>query len=1649
MYLRLPNIVGEAGLWATLGIIIVAHLISATTGLSVSSIATDKKVKAGGTYYMISRSLGLPIGGTLGLALFVGLSFSVSLYLIGFSESFLSYWGWDTGIHNIRITGTIVLLVVTIVTFISTSLALKTQYFIMAAIVLSLISIFAGSHDFTPTAPLLTNTGSTVSLMVLFGIFFPAVTGFEAGVSMSGDLKDPKKSIPRGSIAAIVVGLVVYIILAFFLSYTVSGQALAGDSQILLKISRVPELVVAGIWGATLSSALGSILGAPRILQATAIDKITGKFFAKGYGGSNEPRNALLLTFAIAETGILIGELDVIARVVSIFFITTYGFLNLSCAFETWTSADFRPQFKVSGWISLIGALACFIVMIELDFVATIAASLILGLLFLYLKRKELTLDSGDAWSSIWATLVKKGLQRLTKDKLAGRNWRPNILLFSGPDEARPVLVEAGKLITGKLGILSSFEMVVSKESTLPKPKMMLEEKGKAAGYFKHRHICHDVFNGMEEISRIYGFSGVQPNTILMGWSKDVNHRDSFIKTIAGFEKREYNTLFLNVDGERGLGNYQTIDIWWNGSGRNLAFAIYLLRHLTVSLVWKTAKIRICYINDTNSDREQLIKSFGLILNNYRLQAEIEVVNNELNQDSMADIVATKSRYTDLVMIGLPKGHHKKRYDQINPVLSQLGTTLIVHASKQFEDISVETSTSNAAAAEVDASSLVALGDLEPSSYPLVETDIQRIDERGQKLMEILHSRLFAPVFSQHVQATERLIEIIKALEKNLKAATDFDEEYRQHKQLTKAKNEFLYSVRQYFNTQHVAWAAQKQEVLAEALDWYLDKLANDINRFPIHMELALEPRHILPALDDTQSISRKKLSKRIWEKLGRKAKLRLNYRRHAAYHLHDARQVALKSFLAALLRDEQQFHKVLKDQIDRAYDLWERVDLEEADAMLPFDEIIAGLTAEIDRQKQISARYADRLRLDFRKQVQTMSDQLSSLDANEHLKHARQQSKAIKSLTTENADFPEKAGQYLKTLVNKYLVDIMLLGARSRVEEKMNDFKSAVENSVQKQLDNQLTRYQDSLEEEDVNGLGDIDLESKTNLLVLFENHTNTFNRLIEDLPEEIDLFLVNEEGDEEVTPVPVRKMTDHYLNNHLVGPMEESLETLQEKLKKVMVSCREMVSLARFNINNLEEAEGTLNASKETLLADCHKGVAEERQALQQAIDDFVTELDKATKSAFEPLSSTRLLNTSANFSRSLLDYQGQQVKSGVLQLSRRIREFSTTQLSRLLYSRSKGLIFAKKLTREPRASVTSRLLDYKEHVSPEAKVLKALPGYYVSLFSGRSTIDKGFWIKRPADEALFKKAIHRYRDGFSGGILITGQRNSGKTTFSRFQALKYYKSNRCFQVFPKPEGSIDLDDFKKALNSATGIRGQIDKVMNTIPEGSVVIIHDLELWWQRTDGGLVVVKKLCELIDTYGRKCLFVINTNPYTADLINQLMPFNDYFIEVIACRSFESEELKELIMKRHQSTGLELSLAGKKGGISELGMAKLFDGYFSMSQGNPGVALNAWLANIMAVGSNSISIEAPQNYNSAMMREINTDWQLVLVQLVLHKRLSFERLQQNLMIDEQELQTILLAMFRAALLVEKREKVYAIDPYMEPMVEQALKGKNLI
>ncbi len=697
MYMRLGWVIGNAGLIGAIVIIIIAHVIAVTTGLSVSSVATDKKIGAGGIYYVLSRSMGIPIGGSIGIALTVGTAFSIALYLIGFSESFNAYFGLGMSVNDFRITGTIALITLTALALISTSAALKAQFFILTAIIISLVAIFFGTSEFTPaTVPLFSTEGS-VPLEVVFAVFFPAVTGFTAGIAMSGDLKDPKRSIPVGTLLAIGVGLLVYLALAVFIAYNVNSEVLKTDYNFLMKIALFAPAVVAGIWGATLSSALGGILGGPRILQAMSVDKVTPKIFREGKGRNNEPVNALFMIFVIAEAGILIGELDVIARVVSMFYLTAYGFINISYFLESWANPDFQPTFKIKRWIGLIGFIACFAVMFKLDTMAMMGAFLVIGGLYFGLQRKEVQLQSNDVWRSVWENVVNKGLKKIDAQIDEDANWNPNIILFSGRSEHQSYLLELGKTVSGRTGVVTNFKLIVDTSNDKPLRKteqIVRDDNFKELGIFGRQLKVDNIYTGITNIASNFGFSGVEPNTIMMGWPKGLENSIEYSKMTETLLHLDYNLLYLDFDRKMKFGNYQTVDLWWRETdSKNAEMMLNIARFIIASPKWNNTSIRVLFVNNNNVNIDLIHSKIAKLVEDLRVNVEIKIINNAVEQKAFYDIIKDHSSTTDLTLVGIPNYKIEKQAEFVlrtNHLFEAIGSTLLVKAANNFNVLDLD-----------------------------------------------------------------------------------------------------------------------------------------------------------------------------------------------------------------------------------------------------------------------------------------------------------------------------------------------------------------------------------------------------------------------------------------------------------------------------------------------------------------------------------------------------------------------------------------------------------------------------------------------------------------------------------------------------------------------------------------------------------------------------------------------------------------------------------------------------------------------------------------------------------------------------------------------------------------------------------------------
>ncbi len=1674
MYMRLPMIAGEAGLVGTLGIILVAHLISITTGLSVSSIATDKKVKEGGTYYIISRSLGLPIGGTLGLALFVGLSFSVSLYLIGFSESFLDYFNLPRDIDHIRITGSIILLVVTIITFISTSLAIKTQYLIMAAIFLSLLSIFFGHHNLKPVSPNFFGVGTGVPLMVLFGIFFPAVTGFEAGVSMSGDLKDPKKSIPLGTISAIAIGLLVYIGLAFFYAYTVDGKLLATDSRALFKIALVPQLVIAGIWGATLSSALGSILAAPRILQSTAIDKITPRIFSRGTGSSGEPRNALILTFFIAEAGILIGQLDVIARIVSIFFITTYGFLNLSAAFESITSADFRPSFRTPAWVSVVGFLACFLVMIQLDFIAMIGAVVILGILFLFIKQRQLVLETGDTWSSVWSTLVRTGLDRLDRSSMHARNWRPNIILFCGQDKARPHLIELASAFSGRLGMYSAFEMVESGEQRLVKDKRYYSVSGKDDKLLIRQHKCRNIYDGMDEISRVFGFTGIEPNTILMGWSRNEKNKEQFLRTIRNFEESDYNSILLNYNPLKKYGNKKTIDVWWSGWGSNLTFTLFLLRHLTSSGDWKDARIRLLVINNIHNRTEFIYKTLQKILTQYRIDLEIKIINNNIEGQSKEDIIRRESSGTDLTFIGIPDKqyqHIDNTYQEVMNLSQHLGTFLLVNSSSRFESFDVGLEFKQEEDRSVSPVSEPELPELHPSKYTVINDNIKVLDTDGQKILTLFFQKAISPVFSGVRNLSDELLSVIDAVFLQLNKLNGIEETYRRRKTLIKIKNDFYFRTNQIFTDLDQKKLGVQTEEIAAGLNWYIDRLEQDLLKLPVKLIIPYEKNDLILRKNDPLRLKLFILRKRLAHPFSKNIiPGKIRYNEIAAYYLRNNRHYYLSSFL-------NRFQSELYGQFTEVRALITSVDtmLETLfEKAVNKDELISSVkTAQKANKKktgslisginQLEDQIRHSLMQEFRKNLQLMSYDMGKADINFRIRRKQRNKKYYEKLVLRNSSFAESWQEQTIHQINKIRMDIILQSFKSRIKDKINELNLNIAQQLDYRFSMELQSLRAKLEKfsEMPEKISELKIsissfEESITILKDFNQFGKEILLLTESLPENIIIALSVKskpsiDSDEDCMNVPLRKITRFYIESRFIGATYDELEKIAGYIKNSIFIIHDLLNLTRFNLENIPADLPDKHQVIISINKDTSQKIMEEDEKIVMIKNNINTLIENSLEEVFDKLSSYKIPLTVSEYSGFIREHQSQLVRKTFAAYFDRLKSSLRYLATWALYSRSEWILMARKIMEsDQKVSGNQKILDLIESVSPRGKVIDRLPQFYKKLFSGRSIISEDFWISRGKDEELFSTALRRINSGYKGGIMIVGDRSSGKTAFCRYVAERHFKKENVTHLFPIYKGSAQVSDFVDEIRKITRTQGSIEEIMESLPQGSVFFIHDLELWWERSINGWDVIRLLVSLINRYSKTILFVVNMNPYSFSLMNKMLNLQDSFISVIAIKPFDSMDIQEIIMRRHRSSGLKFVLQKREEeDLSEIRMAGLFNKFFNYSEGNPGIALIAWLGNIVSVSEKRISIRSPYLPDTKILAELDEDWKIVLIQLILHKRLTFERINKIFFLEETRSQEMVNSMLRAGLIEERREHLYIVNEFIEPHLIRFFKKEGLL
>ncbi len=437
MYLRLGWVVGNAGFLAAVGIILLAFGIILATGLSMSSITTNIRMGAGGAYSIISQSLGIEVGGSIGIPLYISQALAVSMYIFGFREG----WQYVFPHHPAILVDLAVFATLFIIALVSSSLAFRVQYVIMGVIAASLVSVIVAGIMGSMTEPI-TWFGSFpgapedgfqgTSFWVVFAVFFPAATGIMAGANMSGDLEDPRRSIPKGTLWAIGLSLIIYLSLAYWLARTATVDELVSNYTIMIDRAAWGPAVVAGLLGATFSSALATLVGAPRILEALGVHRIIprGEWLAER-SAAGEPTKALVFTGGIILAALMLRDLNAVAPLITMFFLITYGMINVVVLVEQRLALiSFRPLMRIPTIVPLLGALGCITVMFIVNAAVGVAAIILVAFLYTYLVRQQLEAPYGDVRSGLFLSLTEWGAKRV--DTLRGpqdRAWRPNLLV--------------------------------------------------------------------------------------------------------------------------------------------------------------------------------------------------------------------------------------------------------------------------------------------------------------------------------------------------------------------------------------------------------------------------------------------------------------------------------------------------------------------------------------------------------------------------------------------------------------------------------------------------------------------------------------------------------------------------------------------------------------------------------------------------------------------------------------------------------------------------------------------------------------------------------------------------------------------------------------------------------------------------------------------------------------------------------------------------------------------------------------------------------------------------------------------------------------------------------------------------------------------
>ena len=710
LFLRFGFAVGTVGFWGAVLIILLGHMVTIPTALAISEIATNKRVEGGGEYFIISRSFGLNIGATIGIALFLSQAISVAFYVIAFTEAFdfvFSYvqdsYGFTLQKQAISIPSMLILAVLILTK--GANLGVKALYVVVIILAASLVLFFLGDteyasqHEFSIFKAQFRNTGS---FFLVFAIVFPAFTGMTAGVGLSGDLKNPSKSIPIGTIAATIIGMIIYFFLVYKFVISANPEDLTNDQMIMSKIAIYGAIAVPlGLAASTISSALGSVMVAPRTLQALARDrsfpiKSLNRWLAKGREKDGEPVNASIVTILIALAFVALGNINSVATVISMFFMVTYGSLCLISFLNHFgSSPSYRPSFRSRWYLSLIGFIVSIWVMFKINTPYAILAFILMTGMYLYLNKLY---KNRKSFASIFSNAIfqlNRNLQvflQKTGSRRTYKEWRPSAICISKESFKRDKAFKLLSWISYKYGFgtyLHRIEGYYSKETKKQSEEELKRLVQKVKGIGSHVYvdtiISPSYTSAIAQAIQIPGIAGMENNMVIFEYVRNSVDSLSFIvENFALVNAGDFDVIILASDSSK-IKFENGIHLWIKSTDSENANLMLLLSFIILGHPdWDKSDIKIFDICKPGEEKEVRKKMNELVADG-RLPINsnnIIVLVNEPDVSSK-ELINKYSADAGMTMIGFREETIKRKKEEVFEGYDKLSTIMFVHSHDQ------------------------------------------------------------------------------------------------------------------------------------------------------------------------------------------------------------------------------------------------------------------------------------------------------------------------------------------------------------------------------------------------------------------------------------------------------------------------------------------------------------------------------------------------------------------------------------------------------------------------------------------------------------------------------------------------------------------------------------------------------------------------------------------------------------------------------------------------------------------------------------------------------------------------------------------------------------------------------------------------------